>query len=219
MSCGLLCEHGLATGPNGCDLCACYEPPDDSCAVDSECVLGVDYTDCCSCPAGYTPSRIAAEPCVVFHDEAPPAGCTRDPSCDGTACRCAPVLRAICQGGACIASETCAAGDVAHFGHCEPGCATHTDCVSAADYGSCCGSCEPHHAAFVAADRCFAETQAESQCSPGSCDGLGCPSPPTDCRTFGQAVVCMATGECSYADSGGGCPVGFHDVDSRCVAN
>jgi hypothetical protein len=190
----------------------------DRCTSDDDCALGVDHTDCCHCRRGFTTARVAGDLCVTPIGETAPAGCVDNPSCDATACRCANAVRVACESGACVGLDTCPAGEILVLGHCVPPCASHADCVLAADYGSCCGGCSAVHVAADAADPCLAVSQGESSCSPapGSCDGLGCPSPPTDCSASGSAV-CLEDGTCAEGGAGGACPTGTHEMGGRCV--
>ena len=98
--------------------------------------------------------------------------------------------------GVCVGLDTCRAGEVLALGRCMPACVAHADCVLAANYGDCCGGCDAVHVATDAADPCLATSRSMSECSvpPGACDGLGCPSPPEDCTSFGGNAVCMVDG-------------------------
>ena len=219
--CEPVCEHGLARDADGCETCTCAPPPDDSCRFDEDCALGVDVSGCCGCETGVSAARLAAEPCLIGRGESPPAGCLPDPNrCASVRCAgCEAVVRAICLDGMCAASGECAEGQVPFERGCVAACGSHDDCTLAADYESCCGSCSAVPVSFVEADPCWAESQAASECAPsaGACDGLGCPSPPTDCSAFGGAAFCMADGSCRQTD--GECPAGTSDRDGVCVSD
>jgi hypothetical protein len=167
----------------------------------------------------YAATSIEGHSCIRESDLPAPAGCIRDPSCEGTACRCEFPLCAVCESGACVARADCPAGEVMELGGCVPGCASHADCTLAANYGSCCGGCEALTRATVAEDACYAERASESECSPspGACDGLGCPSPPLDCVMSGGDPVCMASGTCQLGGAGGTCPGGSMEMGGVCV--
>lgn len=221
VTCTLFCEHGFARGPDGCAVCSCAPAPDERCASDGDCAIARDVTGCCGCFDGHAAARVAAEPCLVARGETPTAACLPDPElCATVDCAaCAQVVRAVCEAGACVGSDACAAGEVVFGGGCAPACASHADCTLAADYGVCCGGCTPAPVAFVEGDPCWAPRQSESSCAPapGACDGLGCPSPASDCTAFGGVAVCMADGTCELAGADGGCPPGSSETSGVCV--
>lgn len=219
VTCALYCEYGFARDAGGCEVCSCNPAPADTCAVDAECALAIDYADCCGCAAAFTQSRVDLDRCVAGLRETPPVGCRDETMCAGVACRCAPPTRAVCEMGRCVARYDCPDGQLPALYSCVPACASHADCALAADYGVCCGGCSAHHVQTIDEDPCLARTAAESSCSPapGACDGLGCPSPPTDCSFGGASAVCMADGSCSYGGADGACPGGSMEMDGVCV--
>lgn len=223
LPCTIDCEHGFVRGADGCPTCACNPPPIDTCAVDADCVLARPSTGCCGCEGGYARAQVDADPCLVERREPVPPGCRPDPElCARVDCAaCEPVVRAFCDAGTCQTSGECAPGDVLYGLTCVPRCASHADCVMGADYGQCCGGCQAAPRGYLDADPCFAERRADSACAPapGSCDGLGCASPPEDCGAFGGAVVCMEDGTCRETGSDGACPPGTHDESGVCVAD
>ncbi len=214
-SCGLMCSDGLKRDADGCEICECNPTPDTRCSVDDDCVLAVDHADCCGCRSAYAATSIEGHACIRPVTEPPPPGCAPD-SCTGEACRCSYPIRAACQSGACVALDDCPAGQVQELGACVAGCASHADCTIAADYGSCCGGCTPLTRATVDANPCYAERSSDSECSPGSCEGLGCASPALDCSTIGTAV-CMADGTCQLGGASGECPAGSMEMGGVCV--
>lgn len=221
VGCEIDCEHGLARGPDGCEICACAPAPDATCASADECVIARPTTGCCGCEQAYSRADVDADPCLVERREVPPAGCLPDPAACATidCAACDTVVRAICEAGTCAGSSECAAGQIVFGLTCIPACASHRDCTLAADYGVCCGGCAGLPRAFVEADACFAERQSESTCAPapGACDGLGCASPPLDCIASGAVAVCMSDGTCREGGLGGACPSGSHEDAGVCV--
>lgn len=220
LGCTVDCEFGQSRDENGCATCACNPAPDRSCTDEGSCVLAVDGAQCCRCFAGFPRALVDAQPCLVERLADAPAGCLPD-VCDTALCgACEPVVRATCEAGTCSASSECADGQVQYERTCAPSCTSHADCTLAADYGSCCGSCRATHTALDAADECLAERLSDSSCEPppGSCDGLGCASPPFDCGDSGSAV-CMADGLCREGGAGGACPTGTSDDNGVCVPN
>jgi len=218
ISCGLMCEHGLRLGAAGCEICECNAAPDTTCAADTDCVLSVDWTDCCQCRTAYNQATLDGHSCIAEAGAPPPAGCVQDPSCDGAACRCSFALRTTCEAGTCVAHDDCAAGQVLDNLDCVAACTAHTDCTVAADYGNCCGGCNVMSRERMDGDPCLAERAADTECNPapGSCDGLGCPSPANDCSMFEQAV-CMADGTCALGGADGACPGGSMEMGGVCV--
>jgi len=219
VTCEIACTDGFRRGADGCEICECNPTPDRACADDGDCVLTVDYEDCCGCATAYNASSIDGHSCVRPRGELVPPGCAPDPTCEGTACRCEYPYRAVCEAGSCEARSDCPPGEIMELGGCVQRCTTHTDCTLAADYGSCCGSCQTLTRATVDADPCLAERASDSECSPGpgACDGLGCASAPLDCLMFGEAAVCMADGTCNYGGAGGSCPGGSMEMGGVCV--
>jgi hypothetical protein len=217
LTCGLMCPDGLARGADGCEVCVCNPTPDSSCTVDADCVLAVDYEDCCGCRSAYNASSIEGHSCIRAVNEPAPPGCVRE-DC-GAMCRCEFPIRAACESGTCTARTDCPMGEIMELGGCVPACTGHADCTVAADYGSCCGGCQPMTRATVDASPCLAERASDSECSPapGSCDGLGCPSPALDCVMSGGSAVCMADGTCQLGGAGGECPAGSMEMDGVCV--
>lgn len=218
ITCGLMCEDGLRRGAAGCEICECNTAPDRSCTADEDCVVSIDWTSCCQCRSAYNQATLDGNSCIAEAAAPAPLGCVQDPSCDGAACRCTNVLRAACEAGSCVTRDDCPAGQVQEYGGCATACSAHTDCTVAADYGSCCGGCTAMSRETVDGDPCLAERASESECqpAPGSCDGLGCPSPLNDCTMF-ESAVCMGDGTCAVGGADGACPGGSMEMDGVCI--
>ncbi len=80
-----------------CEGCPGYCAPPPPCTADSECVLGIDWRECCDCSA-YSISVVEADVCVTTVDEGVPA------DCDAIQClmACSPCEGEVtCQYGTC----------------------------------------------------------------------------------------------------------------------
>ena len=220
VTCALFCEHGFATGPDGCEVCRCNPPPEATCTVDEDCVIGRDYSDCCACPRAFSNEQVDVDLCVAAIGRPVPPDCVPSPEmCTDAMCRCTAPVRATCVANRCLAVEDCLPGTVPVYARCVPACASHADCSVGANYGECCGGCGAHHVSLIAGDMCLAERASESSCwpAPSACDGLGCASPPDDCVATSDGAVCLEDGSCTLAGPGGSCPTGTSDDGSRCL--
>jgi hypothetical protein len=81
------CAPGYGAGWT-CEGCPGLCAPPPSCGSDSDCVLGIDWRECCDCSA-YPASVVDTDVCVTTPDEGMPAGCDAKaclmacPPCEG----------------------------------------------------------------------------------------------------------------------------------------
>lgn len=117
VACDLFCENGFKTGADGCDTCACAEPPAPVvCISDAECAAGeaCDTSNFCElppgCRAGMTCPAVCYGRCVKppqTNDCTSDADCVRGYKCEWSACDPAPRPAPDYDGGSGGAAPSC----------------------------------------------------------------------------------------------------------------
>lgn len=154
------------------------EPTPDpyACNTDGDCFIGMDYSDCCNCPAAY--SRAAAEQnqCIrplessYIPEECIPEDCEVDCSCavpDGA-------WSAACEEGMCVLEVSDPGVPEEPFA-----CRSDRDCVIAAPLDDCCQCPWSYNRGWVEEQACFAEWPVDwneigDGCYPRDCDQDWC---------------------------------------------